>query len=59
MGRVCENCGWRINPNNNTGEGCVFTNNKKKKAWYKDKYNPPCENYVMDITLKEHLKKLL
>ena len=57
MGQVCENCGWRENPQNNTGRSCIFTNNKK--IWSHNNYNKPCSNYVMDTKLKEHLKKLL
>ena len=59
MGQVCENCGWRKNPNDNTGNGCIFTNPEKKKMWNQNGYNQPCSNYVMDTTLREHLKKLL
>lgn len=59
MGQVCENCGWRKNPNDNTGNGCIFTNPKKKKMWNQNGYNQPCSNYVLDTTLREHLKKLL
>ena len=57
MGQVCENCGWRISPNNNSGKGCIFTNNKK--IWKQDSYNQPCSNYVMDTDLKEHIKILI
>lgn len=59
MGRVCENCGWRENPNDNTGRGCIFVNNKKKKVWDTKDYNQPCSNYIADSKLREHLKKLL
>ena len=59
MGQVCENCGWRKNPNDNTGKGCIFSNPKKKKIWNREGYNQACSNYVMDIELEEHLKKLL
>jgi len=57
MGMVCENCGWRKNPHNNTGKGCLFANTKKK--WDLHNYNQPCKNYVMDTELREHLMKLL
>lgn len=57
MGMVCENCGWRRNPSDNTGKGCVFANNKKK--WDEKGYNKPCDKYVMDIELAEHLRVLL
>ena len=59
MGRVCENCGWRENPNDNTGRSCIFSNPKKKKAWKDNEYNQPCEHYVMDTVLLAHLKALL
>jgi hypothetical protein len=59
MGQVCENCGWREHPSNNTGKGCIFSNPKKKKIWNSKGYNQPCNNYVMSITLREHLKELL
>jgi len=54
MGQVCENCGWRTKD----GE-CVFTNPKTKRLWKKDAYNEPCENYIMSITLRKHLKSIL
>lgn len=54
MGQVCENCGWRTKD----GE-CIFTNPKTKRLWKKDAYNDPCENYIMDITLREHIKSIL
>lgn len=57
MGMVCENCGWRENPNNNTGRGCIFSNTKK--VWDTKDYNKPCSNYVTDTALRDHLKALL
>lgn len=57
MGTVCENCGWRKYPSNNTGKGCIFTNTKK--LWKESEYNRPCSNYVMDTTLRDHLKEVL
>lgn len=57
MGMVCENCGWRVNPNNNTGKGCMFSNTKRK--WDLLNYNKPCGNYITDTELKAHLIKLL
>ena len=54
MGQVCENCGWRTKD----GE-CIFTNPKTKRLWKKDAYNDPCENYIMDITLRKHIKSIL
>ena len=59
MGQVCENCGWRENPNNNTGKGCIFSKPKKQRIWDNNSYNQPCEHYIMDIVLREHLNKLL
>lgn len=59
MGQVCENCGWRKNPNNKSDKGCIFSNPKKEKIWKYGEYNMPCENYVMDTVLREHLEKIL
>ncbi len=47
---ICSNCGWRNNPNDNTGTGCVLGSKKRPDS---------CGSYVQDIMLADHLKRLL
>ena len=54
VGGHCLNCAWREEPQNNSGKKCILANHEKEMEGRNS-----CKDFITDITLAEHLKKLL